>query len=333
MSEQRDMVVDTATRLFGALTGDYATDIAEIEASGLTDLLLPAADGGFGGDWGDAAAVLAQAGAHAVALPLGEVMLARRLAAAGGLPIDGRLTIAGGGSGRLTGELFTGTLTGVPWALEADAVLAEADGRLLRLDVAAATATRAINPAGEPRDTLVFERARTQSAPEAGLFSYGALLRVLQSAGALDAALRLSVDYVNGRQQFGRALAAFQAVQQLLSQFAVEVAAVRAAATAACEAADAGDASFEIAAAKLRANIAIGVGTAAAHQVHGAIGFTQDYALHPLTRRLWSWRSEFGNDAYWAVQLGHRIAAAGADAFWPQLVECSDRRSRQSGRD
>ena len=329
MSDNRDMVVDTAARLFAALGSDYATNIAEVEAAGLTDLLLPADDGGFGGDWGDAAAVLARAGAHAVALPLGEVMLARRLAAAGGLSLDGRLTIAGATQGRLTGDSFTGTLSQVPWGLEADAVLAEADGRLLRLDVAAATAQRSYNPAGEPRDTLVFERATATSAPEAGLFAQGALLRVLQSAGALDAALKLSVDYVNGRQQFGRALAAFQAVQQLLSQFAVEVAAVRAAAAGACEAADAGHAWSEIAAAKIRTNFAIGVGTAAAHQVHGAIGFTQDYGLHPLTRRLWSWRSEFGNDTYWAVALGHAIAAAGADAFWPQLVARSDRLNRR----
>jgi long-subunit acyl-CoA synthetase (AMP-forming) len=31
-------------------------------------------------------------------------------------------------------------------------------------------------------------------------------------------------------------------------------------------------------------------GVAIAHQVHGAIGFTQDYPLHPLTRRLMGWR-------------------------------------------
>ncbi|MGL4542691.1 MAG: acyl-CoA dehydrogenase family protein, partial [Polymorphobacter sp.] len=117
--------------------------------------------------------------------------------------------------------------------------------------------------------------------------------------------------------------------QQLLSQFALEVAAVRAAAAAACDAAECGDAGFEIAAAKLRTNIAIGIGTAAAHQVHGAIGFTQDYALQPLTRRLWSWRSEFGNDAFWAVRLGTALAKQGAAAFWPQLVDRSDRLNRR----
>jgi alkylation response protein AidB-like acyl-CoA dehydrogenase len=40
---------------------------------------------------------------------------------------------------------------------------------------------------------------------------------------------------------------------------------------------------FEIASAKLRTNKAIGQATAIAHQVHGAIGFTQEYDLHKLT--------------------------------------------------
>jgi acyl-CoA dehydrogenase len=54
--------------------------------------------------------------------------------------------------------------------------------------------------------------------------------------------------------------------------------------------------AFEIAAAKLRTNMAIGTGTSIAHQVHGAIGFTHEYDLHRYTRRLMGWRSEFGND-------------------------------------
>ena len=42
---------------------------------------------------------------------------------------------------------------------------------------------------------------------------------------------------------------------------------------------------------------AAGIGAAIAHQMHGAIGFTQEHQLHYLTRRLWSWRDEFGNEA------------------------------------
>src|SRR3546814_17526555 len=56
---------------------------------------------------------------------------------------------------------------------------------------------------------------------------------------------------------------------------------------------------FEIAAAKLRANRAAGVVTSIAHQVHGAIGFTDEYDLHRVTVPLMRWRGAHGNDAYW----------------------------------
>jgi acyl-CoA dehydrogenase len=33
-----------------------------------------------------------------------------------------------------------------------------------------------------------------------------------------------------------------------------------------------------------------------------------------------AWRDDFGNESYWAVELGRKVAAAGADAFWPLLA-------------
>ena len=85
-----------------------------------------------------------------------------------------------------------------------------------------------------------------------------------------------------------------------------------------------GDASFEIAAAKLRANLAIDACTAIAHQVHGAIGFTHEYDLRHFTQRLWSWRSEFGNDRHWSALLGNAVIMRGADAFWADLTQRGD---------
>jgi acyl-CoA dehydrogenase len=152
----------------------------------------------------------------------------------------------------------------------------------------------------------------------------GAFLRVALSAGALDAALALSVDYANTRVQFGKPLAKFQAVQQSLAVFAVEAAAVNVVGAAAASALDRGEASFEIAAAKLRSNIAIGIGTSIAHQVHGAIGFTQDYGLHHLTRSLMRWRSECGNDAYWAGILGGLACANGGAGLWAEMTRRGD---------
>jgi hypothetical protein len=148
-----------------------------------------------------------------------------------------------------------------------------------------------------------------------------ALVRACQMAGAMQGALELSAQYVRERQQFGKPLASFQAIQQQLAVFAEEAAAASTAAAAACRAKDRGDAVFEIAAAKLRANMAVTVATSVAHQVHGAMGFTAEYKLHQFTRRLWQWRSEYGNDRYWADKLGAAVAARGAQGYWAGLVQ------------
>src|SRR5262249_5811410 len=129
-----------------------------------------------------------------------------------------------------------------------------------------------------------------------------------------------SVRYVTERKQFGRALAAFQAIQHNLAVLAGHVAASGIAADNAFRAADRGDPAFEVAVAKVRAGEAAGVGAGIAHQAHGAIGFAYEHSLHFATRRLWSWRAEFGNESRWAVRLGHEVAARGADRLWGELT-------------
>ena len=151
-------------------------------------------------------------------------------------------------------------------------------------------------------------------------FHHLALAYTCQMAGAMSAALELTVQYARERQQFGKALSTFQAIQQQLAVFAEEVAATNMAAASACRARDRGPAHFEIAAAKLRANIAVGTVTSVAHQVHGAMGFTKEYKLQRLTKALWQWRSDYGNDRHWSDELGRIIARQGADGFWPALV-------------
>ena len=88
---------------------------------------------------------------------------------------------------------------------------------------------------------------------------------------------------------------------------------------------DKGDARFEMAAAKLRANQAVGEATSIAHQTHGAIGITREHHLHYWTQRLWSWRSEFGNDRYWSNRLGRLILEEGGENFWQNLTARGDR--------
>lgn len=331
MSDQ-SLLTDAAARLFGDLaekrSDPFAQLWAPVEDAGFPLLLVPEADGGFGGSWTDAFAVLRLAGYHALPLPVGEAIVATWLLNRAGLaPAEGPATIAAQAEGEIAGDRFTGTLAGIPWGREAGAVVAILDGRLIRLNRSDAAIEMRQSLADEPRDALRFTAAAaTHAACDVELIRLGALIRTAQIAGAMDAALAQSIAYANERVQFGKPIGKFQALQQNLAVFAEEAAAVNCAGQAAFAAAGKydGAADFEIAAAKLRANMAIGVGTSTAHQVHGAIGFTKEYSLHPLTRRLWSWRSEFGNDSHWSAILGRQVIAAGADAFWPTLTERSD---------
>jgi acyl-CoA dehydrogenase len=336
MTDDRALLIAAAARLFGDLAAKAGADFtalwAPVAENGFPLLLVPESDGGFGGSWNDAFAVLRLAGYHALPLPVGESIVATWLLNRAGLEQpEGLTTIAARTEGKLKNGHFTGRVSGVPWGHEASAIVATLDGNLIMLSVEDAhSIARQENPADEPRDTLEFEKAAVAYAPcTADLTALGALIRTAQIAGALDGALALSVAYANERVQFGKPIGKFQAIQQNLAVFAEEAAAANCAGQAAFAAADKydGDAGFEVAAAKLRANMAIGIGTSTAHQVHGAIGFTREYSLNFLTRRLWSWRSEFGNDRFWSQRLGEAVIAGGADIFWSHLTDRSDAKS------
>jgi acyl-CoA dehydrogenase len=138
----------------------------------------------------------------------------------------------------------------------------------------------------------------------------------------MEAALALSVRYANDRVQFGRPIGKFQAIQQQLARLAEEAAAASVAVDSAAAAVAVGrpSAGFAVAAAKIRAGEAAGRVAEIAHQVHGAIGFTHEHSLHYLTRRLWSWRDEFGTESEWSLELGRDLLTGGADRLWPTIT-------------
>lgn len=329
MSEQRQLLADSAARLFEANGG-----WEEIEALGIADIIVPEERGGAGADWDDACAVLQAAGRWQIRLPIAEAMIARKLLAAAALQVPrSLLSIAPNPVGTLSraghGWKFSGAVTSVPWGRDVARVVTTMpfDGHphVVVLTVADASVDKKANLADEPRDDLQFAGAPARAAPadcrEAqSLFDYAALARTAQIAGALQSALERSIAYSLERKQFGRPIGQFQAVQQQLALLGAETAAATCASRSAAIAADIGDAAFAIAAAKLRANQAIAVATAIAHQVHGAIGFTREYALRQATQRLWSWRSECGNDRYWSERLGRTVIERGADSFWSDLT-------------
>ena len=115
-------------------------------------------------------------------------------------------------------------------------------------------------------------------------------------------------------------LAKFQAIQQNLAVLAEQVAASNAAAEMATEAVEGEIARMAIGAAKTCIGEAAGIVASIAHQVVGAMGVTQEFSLHHLTRRLWSWREEYGNETYWAREIGQATAKLGPDGLWPAIT-------------
>jgi len=153
----------------------------------------------------------------------------------------------------------------------------------------------------------------------------GSVIRSVQIAAALQAVLSLSVAYANERIAFERPIGKFQAVQQNLARLAGEVAAALAVSGSAADTITQADASkdalfLEAASAKIRTAEAATEGAAIAHQVLGAIGFTEEHVLHRFTLRMLSWRDDFGNESYWAAELGRRVVRRGADEFWPLVA-------------
>jgi acyl-CoA dehydrogenase len=350
MTELSELLAPTVTRLFTDLVTKELIVSAEkgawpdklwraLEEGGLTLPLVADAAGGAGGAWSDAHVVVRAAGKHAAPVPLAETIVASWLLTQAGLEVPlGPLTLApvregerlrlegAAGAGRLSG-----TVSGVPWGAAAEHVVVAADGAgtpmlaLVRRGAAQVTADR--NLAREPRDTLAFDGAPVVAAAPAGtragadgMIVLGAMVRAAQMAGALESLLEQSVRYATERKQFGRPIGNFQAIQHNLAILAGHVAAAGMAAEVAFSAADRGDPVFEVAAAKIRAGEAAGIGAGIAHQAHGAIGFTYEHSLQFSTRRLWSWRGEFGSESRWAQRLGRQVAARGADRLWSDLT-------------
>jgi alkylation response protein AidB-like acyl-CoA dehydrogenase len=286
-----------------------------------------------------------EAGRAAVPLPLAESFLAGWLLEGAGLEVpEGPLTVAPVAPADALfieqaagGWILNGNAT-IPWGAQAGhiAVVAEAEAeagdQVALVEVGRTRTTGGQNLAGEPRDAVIFDnivlpaddvRPAGNQVSRAGLFRLGALARSVQIAGALDAVLAMTLAYVGDRVQFGRPLAKFQAVQQQLAVLAGQVAAAgRAAdwAVAAAEAAEAGEGAEAIAAAKARAGEAAGVAAEICHQLHGAIGFTREYSLQHLSRRLWAWRDEFGPEVVWQRELGRLAAKSGPEGLWPFIT-------------
>jgi acyl-CoA dehydrogenase len=341
------LLTDTATRVFGDTSTFEAVEAAEargwapeiwsaVAGTGLAWVSVPEAAGGSGGTLADALEVLRIAGRHAVPVPLAETgVLGGWLLAGAGLPVpDGPVTVVPGTRREdlaFAGGVLSGSAHRVAWARAVDQlVVLTRDGTtpvVAVVDRADVDVTPGVNLAGEPRDSVAFDavtpRALAPAAPGVdaeALGLRGALSRVALMAGALAGLHELTMEYTGERRQFGKAVGSFQAVQAHLVHEAQDAVIVAMALAAATRAAEAGSARFEITAAKLLADQAASAATRHAHQAHGAMGMTREYPLHHLSRRLWSWRSEFGDERTSSRVVGDLVVDAGPDQLYPLIT-------------
>lgn len=296
---------------------------------GLLRLTGAVEHGGSGAGWYEAAELLNAAVRNGIRIPLAEHdLLACWLLEASRLGADD--------AARTVCVVDTsGVATHVPWASTAERVVVvwRADGRYRVADAAAEmlTITPAANSIGEPRDTVAADLSVLQGTPigptlVSQLRLRSGLVRAIQVCAALDEALRLCIEHVTSRTQFGRPLAKFQAIQHLVSDVAAEAALARAATEAALAAGVRGEWSsptlgFLVAAARSCAGHATSVVVRNAHQVHGAIGTTREHRLHEFTRAALAWRSEFGSMRYWDDVVADAAMRASAGGLWSLITE------------
>jgi acyl-CoA dehydrogenase len=352
MSEDRAMLTEVATTLFRDLctpedvvaaegTGRSERLWSALAESGFPYVSVPEEAGGSGGDVADACALLTVAGRFAAPVPLAEAgLLGGWALAAAGLPLpDGPLSAAVGRPGdvvELSGGPGSWRLSArvqrVPWGGRSERVtlLAAVGGEryVVSAPVGSAELTPGLDLAAEPRDTLAWDDVALPDdavgpAP-AGVDAHalrlrGALGRAALISGALARVSELTLRYTGERHQFGRPIARFQAVQSHLVTIAEEAQLAGLATEVAALNARPHPGFFDVASAKAVASEAATVAARASHQAHGAIGMTKEYELGQLSRRLWSWRDEFGSERYWSRELGRRLAEAGADELWPRI--------------
>jgi acyl-CoA dehydrogenase len=279
---------------------------AEIGASGFLDALVPEAAGGAGLTLADVFPLVVACGEHALPAPVAETMAARALLAARGVPAPDDAAI-----------VLAPPSAIVPLAAKASHALVPRGERLALV----AMGEVAADPFGLGGGTLCAEGETVCEVAGDGidLLAWAAALTAAAMAGAMARMLDMSLTYANERRQFGKPLAAFQAIQHQLAVAAEEAVAANVAARIGMSGRHFDP--LRAAMAKARTGEAAERICAIAHAVHGAIGVTEEYDLQLYSRRLKQWRLAFGGETYWAGRIGaaRLVAPGGTSADFIRL--------------
>lgn len=323
MSETLDLILLTADKLFSqhcskelinqAEQGQFADALwQQIEETGLLLAGVPEQYGGIGGEIADFFRLLELAGKHSLPLPLAETYIARLALHEAGEDIpDGPLSFAQANSA-------------IPFGRFSNGVVLWSEHELRFIPKVNQAIVEGYNYAGEADDRINVNQNEsvvlTTQHNIAWWRGLAALSRSALMSGALEFMLDSSINYALERKQFGRPIAKFQAIQQQLAVLAGQFSQARQATRVAALNTSSDNFIRSVAVAKSVTGEAAGIGSEIAHQVLGAMGFTYEHDLHHRSRRLWSWRDQWGNEAHWNIYLGKQLAATDPDQLWALLT-------------
>ncbi len=312
LDERQQAVADLAAEVLDSTSAD-SPDRAwkALGQAGLLSIAVPHRFGGDGLGMVEVCVLLAEIGRRAVPLPalatlaFGALPVARWGSASlqsdllSGVGSGSVLTAAVRARASCDGHSIDGTAVGVPYAEQAYRILVPVDlagggGAVAVVDPRRASLTRTPAAGAMPEYTVSFVDTPVDGMLDAGanVHRYAVAGTCALGAGALAGALALTAAYVGSREQFGRPLAAFQAVAQQIADVYVAARTVRLAALAACwglagEADDeadgeaapsAADSDLDVAAYWFAAEAPAAVRTC--HHLHGGLGLDVTYPLH-----------------------------------------------------
>jgi alkylation response protein AidB-like acyl-CoA dehydrogenase len=313
--------------------------LAVVAEAGWLSLLVPEERDGLGLGTTEAALVLESAGRGLMTEPIAAVMAAARAVASGPAAMGATLEgLTSGGSVILpalhdpaaddpagarvqatpagSGFKLSGRTGAVPGAPAADGFIVNArsgDGTVVclvprdahgleiqqrgRVD-GTGHATLALNDVAVPADAVIASGAQGTEVAAATL-DLVLLGTSAEMLGIMEQGLALAVDYLGTREQFGRPIGSFQALQHRAVNDHVDIELTRSLFYQVCAAMDDGRGNRAmVAAVKARASDAVLSVTKSMVQMHGAIGFTDEYNASLYLRRAMALSSQYGNAAW-----------------------------------
>jgi acyl-CoA dehydrogenase len=352
MSEIQEMIIETTEKIMmkysskevinSAEEGQWAGDLwNQLVNNGMITVAIPEELGGNGGDYSDALSILRLAGKYSAPIPIAETYIANWILSRLGVSVTEEIVTLSYPDVTQSIQIektddgwnVSGRAKNVPWARYANKMIVfgkTTEGNVLSIvNLEYARIINKRNLAGEARDEVIFDnvyvgdchifKVDLDEQLKYLLFA-GGLTKSVMMAGALENILDIVINHTSERTQFGKPLHRFQAIQQQIALLAGESAAARMAANCAIQSFEIDPFSKDIALAKIRVNEAAGISSQIAHQVLAAIGFTYEHTLHHNTRRLWSWRDEYGTERDWQQIVTELLMKLNKDDLWSLMT-------------